>query len=78
MILLNKITDAINVSPKDDKLYLIEKCSDVAGFFVSNKKLGGVTKCMLAQGSVRSLCKRRRRRTPSSASGDSLRSSRFS
>lgn len=37
MILLNKIAEAINTSPIDDKLYLIEKCSDVAGFFVSNK-----------------------------------------
>ena len=39
MTLLNKITDAINVSPIDNKLYLIEKCSDSAGFFVNNKKL---------------------------------------
>jgi len=39
MSLLNKITDAINDSPLDDKLYLIEKCSDSAGFFVNNKKL---------------------------------------
>lgn len=39
MSLLNKITDAINASSEDDKLYLIEKCSDVAGFFIYNKKL---------------------------------------
>lgn len=39
MTLLNKITDAINASPEDDKLYLIEKCSDIAGFFTCNKKL---------------------------------------
>ncbi len=34
MTLLNKIIDLLNTSPDDDKLYLIEKCSDVAGFFV--------------------------------------------
>ncbi len=39
MTLLNKITNAINDSPIDNKLYLIEKKSDTAGFFVSNKKL---------------------------------------
>lgn len=39
MSLLNKITDAINDAPIDNKLYLIEKCSDSAGFFVNNKKL---------------------------------------
>lgn len=39
MTLLNKIIDLLNTSPDDDKLYLIEKCSDVAGFFVYNKQL---------------------------------------
>lgn len=39
MTLLNKITNAINDSPIDNKLYLVEKKSDTAGFFVSNKKL---------------------------------------
>ena len=29
MSLLNKITDAINTFPEDNKLYLIEKCSEV-------------------------------------------------
>ena len=39
MSLLNKITDAINTFPEDNKLYLIEKCSDVAGFFSCNKHI---------------------------------------
>ena len=39
MTLLNKITDIIYTSPEDDKLYLIKKCSDIAGLFVCNKKL---------------------------------------
>ncbi|MBQ7882520.1 MAG: PD-(D/E)XK motif protein [Treponema sp.] len=39
MNLLNKIIDLLNASPEDDKLYLIEKCSDAAGFFVCNKQL---------------------------------------
>ena len=39
MSLLNDITDAINTFPEDNKLYLIEKCSDVAGFFSCNKQL---------------------------------------
>lgn len=38
MSLLNKITDAINDAPIDNKLYLIEKCSDSAGFFVNKQK----------------------------------------
>ena len=45
MSLLNKITDAINTFPEDNKLYLIEKCSDVEGFFSCNKNLSVQTPC---------------------------------
>lgn len=38
MTLLNEIINQIKKSPDDNKLYLIEKCSDNAGYFVSNKK----------------------------------------
>lgn len=39
MISLNEITKLIDTSPIDDTLYLIDKCSDIAGFFVFNKSI---------------------------------------
>lgn len=39
MNLLNKIKNAVDASPIDDKLYLIGKYSDKAGLFICNKRL---------------------------------------
>ena len=52
MTLLNKITEAINTASSDDKLYLIEKCSEILSdkplFFLINSYTTGLSSTVLS------------------------------